>query len=155
MIERLWLLRHGDAEPHGRVDDALRELTPVGREEAAAAGAALRQLGAPTRILTSPRLRAMQTAQIACGEFAATPEIEKSLTGGFRSTDALELLARSPGDDLLLVGHMPDLALVIGDLAGAQVALRTGGLALLRGSGSAWELACLLRPRETRAVSAS
>jgi len=47
---------------------------------------------------------------------------------------------------------MPDLAIVVRDLSGANVALRTGGLALLRGSGAAFELAVLLRPRESRAI---
>lgn len=153
MVRKLWLLRHGDAEPHGSKEDALRELTDTGRREAAWAGRALARLGAPTAVLTSPRTRAMQTAAIAAGRFGVEPVVAASLGGGFRAADALDLLVGHPDGDLLLVGHMPDVALVVGELAGASVGFRTGGLALLRGSGSQWELASLLRPRETRAIA--
>lgn len=154
MSARLWLLRHGDAEPHGEKEDALRELTATGLEEARTAGIALSRLGAPQVVLTSPRLRAQQTAAAAAAAFEGDPQVELSLSGGFRSADATELVLRHPGQTLLLVGHMPDLSLVIGDLSGAAVGLRTGGLAELRGSGSNWELVTLLRPRDTGAIAA-
>lgn len=153
MVRKLWLLRHGDAEPHGSKDDALRELTDEGRREAAWAGAALASIGAPGTVLTSPRTRAMQTAAIAASRFGAEPAVEAVLGGGFRGEDALELVTRRPDTDLLLVGHMPDVSLVVAELAGANVGFRTGGLALLRGEGNRWELASLLRPRETRAIA--
>lgn len=153
MSERIWIMRHGDAEPHGVKEDALRELTPTGVEEATAAGAALAALGAPDVVLTSPRVRAMQTAAAASAAFGGEPVVVPSLTGGFRSQDALELIAEHPGKSLLLVGHMPDLSLVIGDLTGASVGMRTGGLAEIRGSGSSWELVTLLRPRDTAAIA--
>ena len=153
MATRLWLLRHGDAEPHGVKEDSLRELTDQGRLEASWAGAALAALGAPATVLTSPRTRAMQTAAIAAGRFGGEPSIAPSLGGGFRAADALEMIDRNPGSDLLLVGHMPDVALVVGELTGANVGFRTGGLALLRGDAGSWELASLLRPREARAIA--
>ena len=40
-ISMIWLLRHGDAA--GRLADAERQLTDKGREQARAAGAALRR----------------------------------------------------------------------------------------------------------------
>jgi len=154
MPQRIWIMRHGDAEPHGTKEDALRELTPTGVEEATAAGAALAVLGAPEVVLTSPRVRALQTAQAASGAFGGEPVVVPALTGGFRVEDALELFASYPGQSLLIVGHMPDLSLVIGDLTGARVGMRTGGIAELRGDGSMWELVTLLRPRDTRAIAA-
>lgn len=153
MVRKLWLLRHGDAEPHGTKEDALRELTEEGRLEASWAGAALARLGPPDVVLSSPRTRAMQTAAIAAGRFGAEPQVEAMLGGGFRADDALELVGRHPDAELLLVGHMPDVSLVTGELAGAHVGFRTGGLALLRGEGRSWELAALLRPREARALA--
>ena len=155
MSERLWILRHGDAEPHGAKEDSLRDLTATGLEEAEAAGIALAKLGAPDVVLTSPRVRAQQTAAAAAAAFGGEPQVERSLSGGFRAADATELILRHPGQSLLLVGHMPDLSLVIGDLTGAMVGLRTGGLAELRGVGSSWELVTLLRPRDTRAIASS
>jgi phosphohistidine phosphatase len=48
----------------------------------------------------------------------------------------------------LLVGHEPDLSRVAGDLTGARLDLKKGGLAAVRLEGSRGELVVLLRPRE-------
>ena len=151
---KLWVLRHGDAEEPGTKPDAERELTETGLDEARAAGAALKALGAvPDLILASPRVRAQQTATAAAGELGLEFETHQPLSGGFTATDALAVLAGRAGQTGVLIGHMPDLAIVVRDLSGAAVALRTGGLALLRGEGAAFELAVLLRPRETGAIA--
>src|SRR3954467_11877205 len=61
----IWLLRHAEAEP-GSPDEA-RKLTPKGEEQARNAGLALARLGVkPDLCLTSPRVRAVQTAELAC-----------------------------------------------------------------------------------------
>lgn len=155
MARRLWILRHGDAEPHGSVEDSGRRLTAIGEEEARAAGVALSRLGeVPDLFVTSPRVRAMETAALAAAPFGLEPEVHQPLSSGFRASDALELMAARPdAKTIVLVGHMPDLALVVAELSGAQVALRTGGLALLRTDGAAFELAVLLRPRETGRIA--
>ncbi|MEI7692637.1 MAG: histidine phosphatase family protein, partial [Actinomycetes bacterium] len=68
MAQQLWLLRHGDAEPHGTRDDHDRKLSERGVEQARAAGKALAALGfEPTAVLTSPKVRARDTAAEACG----------------------------------------------------------------------------------------
>jgi len=153
MDTRLWLLRHGDAEPHGSKPDEQRELTPKGREEALWAGKAVAALGAPTLVLASPRVRATQTAQIAAAELGIAPVMEETLSSGLTGEGALELVLRHPGETLLLVGHMPDMAFIVGDLASSRVGFRTGGLAELRGSGTSWELTTLLKPREAKAIA--
>ena len=153
MDTRLWLLRHGDAEAHGSKPDELRELTDTGRDEARWAGAALAKLGAPSVVLTSPRVRAMQTAELAAAAFGGTPVVEPTLGSGLTGDGALELVLRHPGETLLLVGHMPDMSFVVGDLAAARVGFRTGGLAELRGGGTRWELTTLLKPRESRSIA--
>jgi phosphohistidine phosphatase len=155
MASRLWLLRHGDAEPHGIKEDSQRELTETGRTEATHAGLALAALGSPSVVLTSPRVRAMQTADLAAAGFGGEPRVEQVLGGGMRGDDVLDLVLGNPDRDLLLVGHMPDLSIVVSQLAGAEVGFRTGGLALLRGEAGRWELASLLRPRETKAIAGS
>ena len=153
MASRLWLMRHGDAEPHGLKEDSQRELTETGRTEATHAGLALAALGAPSVVLTSPRVRAMQTADLAAAGFGVEPQVEHSLGAGLRGSGALDLVIANPDQDLLLVGHMPDLSIIVAELAGANVGFRTGGLALLKGGAGSWDLASLLRPRETRAMA--
>src|SRR6185503_1384428 len=68
VARQLWLLRHAEAVPHdSRASDADRELTPVGRAQATAAGAALSKLGLElAACFTSPKVRARDTAHLAC-----------------------------------------------------------------------------------------
>jgi phosphohistidine phosphatase len=148
---KLWVLRHGDAEdPAAGMDDFDRSLTATGREEATAAGRALAATGVkPDLVLSSPRVRARQTAELATAELGVGFEVHEPLTGGFRAEDALSLMEGRDGQTILLVGHMPDLAIVVRDLTFCPIPMRTGGLAHVRGSGADWELAVLLRPKET------
>jgi phosphohistidine phosphatase len=145
-------LRHGDAEdPTPGGSDFDRNLTQTGREEATAAGRALVATGVkPDLVLSSPRVRARQTAELATAELGIGFEIHEPLSGGFTAQDALKIMEGRDGQTILLVGHMPDLAIVVRDLTFCPIPMRTGGLAHVRGSGAEWELATLLRPRETR-----
>jgi phosphohistidine phosphatase len=143
----IWLLRHGDAADGS--PDAERPLTAKGREQARAAGAALKAIGVtPAACLTSPKVRAADTARIACEQLGdLEPQLEPKLAGG--PFDA-EALAAGLGDDVLLVGHDPDFSAAVHSLTGAQVRLKKGGLAGIdRG-----ELKVLLRPSELAAIAA-
>jgi len=53
----------------------------------------------------------------------------------------------------MLVGHEPDLSLLIADLTGGQVDLKKGGLAVVRLEGLGGELVLLLRPRELALIA--
>ncbi len=142
----IWLLRHGDAADGS--PDAERPLTDKGRAQARAAGAALKAIGVkPAACLTSPKVRAADTARIACEQFGdLEPQLEPKLAGG--PFDA-EALAAGLGDDVLLVGHDPDFSAAVHSLTGAQVRMKKGGLAgIERG-----ELMALMRPRELKAIS--
>ena len=77
------------------------------------------------------------------------------LAGGFGARQALAELAGVPADGrLLLVGHEPDLSGVVGDLTGARLDLKKGGLAVVRLEGAAGgELVVLLRPRELALIA--
>ena len=156
MSRQLWLLRHGEAEPHGTRTDAERRLTDRGEEEARAAGRALAALGLTFQLaLTSPKVRAAETARLACAELALEPAVHPPLAQGFGHGEAAALL-HATGDDerLLLVGHDPDLSQLVHDLTGARVALRKGGVAGIRVEGTvAGELLALLRPRELAAIA--
>jgi phosphohistidine phosphatase len=144
----IWLLRHGEAADGS--PDAERPLTEKGREQSRAAGAALRALGVkPDACLTSPKVRASDTARLACEELGTVvPQHEPKLAGG--PFDA-EALAAGLGDDVLLVGHDPDFSMAVHSLTGAQVRMKKGGLAGVEKG----ELKVLLRPDETRAIAAT
>jgi len=142
----LWLLRHGDAQDGS--PDAERPLTDKGRAQARAAGAALKALGVTIdACLTSPRVRALDTARIACEQLGdVEPQLEPKLAGGPFDPEAL---AAGLGDEVLLVGHDPDFSMAVHSLTGAQVRLRKGGLAGIEKG----ELVVLMRPRELKAIA--
>jgi phosphohistidine phosphatase len=142
----IYLLRHGDAEPGDDGDDAGRRLTSKGEAQAEAAGAALVTLGASIdACLTSPKVRAADTARIACERLGIEPEIAGELAGG--RFDSLQLTAGH--GDVLLVGHEPDFSAEVSRLTGANVKLKKGGIATIDGS----TLAALLRPGEVAAIA--
>lgn len=141
----IYLLRHGDAEDGGG-DDAARRLTAKGRRQAGLAGRALAALGAEIdACLTSPKLRAAETAQLACEALSLEPETAAELRGGGFEAPTL---AAGRGD-VLLVGHEPDLSDEVARLTGARAKMRKGGLAILDGS----TLVALLRPRELARIA--
>lgn len=140
----LWLLRHGDAEDSS--PDSERKLTGKGRKQAKAAGAALAALGVQVdACLTSPKVRADETARLACESLGVEPRQEPKLAGGPFEADQL---AAGLGE-ALLVGHDPDFSTAVHDLTGAQVRIKKGGLAGL----DSGELIVLLRPAELKAIA--
>ena len=104
---KLWVLRHGEAVPHGsRVHDSERELTERGREEVLHSAALL--MGQPlTAIYASPYLRAQQTAQLVRETLGFEPEIRTVdwLTPDSDSDKVAEQLVSV--SDVLLVSHTP------------------------------------------------
>jgi phosphohistidine phosphatase len=143
----IYLLRHGEAE-RGEGDDAARQLTPAGERQSTTAGRALAALGVGLNTcLTSPKVRAADTARLTCEALAVEPEVAEELReGGF---DSLSLAAGR--GETMLVGHNPHLADEIARLCGARAKLRKGGLAILDGG----TLVALLRPEELTAIAAS
>ncbi|MFN8133473.1 MAG: histidine phosphatase family protein [Solirubrobacteraceae bacterium] len=151
MARQLWLLRHGEAEPHGAREDAARQLTGRGERQARDAGAALAGLGvAFDAVYTSPRVRAADTARLACEVLGVEPAVHEPLSAGFGARDALELLAGESEDArVLIVGHEPDFSQTVHDLTGGRVDIKKGGVAGVRVAAGTGELMVLLRPRET------
>jgi len=141
----LFLLRHGEAED-GVGDDAARRLTEKGERQARDAGLALAALGVGIdACLASPKVRALETARLACEALRVEVEVTEALKGG--RFDALDL-ATGRGD-VLLVGHEPDFSHEVGRLTGANVAMKKGGIAVVDGS----TLVALLRPKELRRIA--
>jgi phosphohistidine phosphatase len=155
MAPQLWLLRHGEAVPHESKPDADRELTPRGERQAIAAGQGLAKLGLEFEACyTSPKVRARDTARLACEALNIEPVEEDSLADGFDREDALELLARHDGDArVLIVGHDPSFSQVVLDFTGARVDFKKGGVAAVNAGRARGELLALLRPRELESLA--
>lgn len=142
----IWLLRHGDAEQGSGGDDDSRRLTPKGEEQGRNAGRALAELGVELdACLSSPKLRALDTARLACEPLGVEVATSEDLAGG--DFDPGEL-AQGRGD-VLLVGHDPDFSNAIGRLTGASVAMKKGGLAAIDDG----ELVALLRPQHLERIA--
>jgi phosphohistidine phosphatase len=140
----IWFLRHGDAEDGS--DDFARKLTAKGQRQSRDAGATLDALGVEFDLcLASPRVRARETAELACEYLDVEIAIEEGLQGG--RFDPLELAAGL--EDVLLVGHEPAFSDVVAELTGARIDMKKGGLAGVEDGA----LRVLLRPKETRLIA--
>ncbi len=157
MARQLWLLRHGEAEPHDVRPDAERRLTARGEEQARAAGRALARLELPVHLVfTSPKVRAWETASLACAPLGVEPMVHAPLADGFDRDEALALVEAGEADQrVLVVGHNPDFEQVVYDLTGARVALRKGAVAGIRVRGAEAKLIALLQPRELARLAGS
>lgn len=141
----IWLLRHGEAE-EAAADDAARRLTPKGERQARAAGVALAALDAGiTACLTSPKVRALDTARLACEALGIEPEVVEALRGG--DFDPAGLAAGR--GEVLLVGHEPDFSRAVQLATAGRIELKKGGLAAISHS----TLATLLRPGQIRCIA--
>jgi phosphohistidine phosphatase len=125
----LCLLRHGRAAGHGPEAALLHE----GEQQVAALGRRLAREGfAPVRAFCSPYLRARETARIILAEVAPgmTAEQRLELTPDHDPGDTVAMLAALdlPAARVLLVAHLPLLALLVQRLAHEVVAMSPGTL---------------------------
>jgi phosphohistidine phosphatase len=110
----LLIVRHAIAYDRDRArwhDDAARPLSPAGIRRARKAAAGLKELTPrPVRFLSSPLVRARQTATILT-EVAGWPEAEEipELSPGEPALAVLTLLARERCKVVAVVGHQPGL----------------------------------------------
>ena len=142
----IWLLRHAEAEDGS--PDADRRLTKKGKRQAKNAGLALKALGVePEACFTSPKVRAADTARLACEPLEVDFTLEPKLAGGPFDAEALAAGLK----DVLLVGHDPDFSMAVHAATGAQARMKKGGLAGIE----AGELIVLLRPSELKAIANS
>lgn len=118
----LILMRHAPAakrDPHRYPDDDRRPLTKAGRRTHKKMALALARLApVPERILASPRLRALQTAQITAEIFRVPVESAPVFGRDYGRRAAAAYLAEQDARVLLCVGHEPDLSDLAGFLLG-------------------------------------
>jgi phosphohistidine phosphatase len=159
---RIVFLRHATAVPSGTrgVADAERPLTDGGRQESVDVGRAFRVLGLqPAQVVTSPYVRARETARLAAREAGWEVVEDDVLAAGFSVDDLPGVLRRHPGQTVVLVGHEPDLSSAVAGLSGARVQLPKAGAAAvevdhpeqLRDGRLHW----LLRPAQLRRLAAA
>jgi len=139
----LFLLRHGLAVECDEFDyahDAARTLTPKGKKQLRNVAAALRAMELHFDvILSSPLVRAYQTAEIIASELKSKKRLalaDELKSGGAAKKLVQKISGLKPrAENVLLVGHEPDfselLSLFVTGHAAGGFALKKGGLAKL------------------------
>lgn len=119
---RLFLVRHAEAAP-GEPDE-LRPLTPAGRAVAREVGERLaaEQVEA---VVSSPLLRARETAEQIARAAGLTPEADERLAPGATAED-LQAAVAGRGDTVVAVGHQPDCSAIYLVLSGDEVDFAPG-----------------------------
>ena len=103
---RLFLVRHAEAEP-GEPDE-LRTLTAYGRGQAKELGRRFARHGIrPDAVLSSPLLRARQTAEGIAAAAGVAVEPDERLAPGATAEDVRATVA-GRGEVVVVVGHQPD-----------------------------------------------
>ncbi len=142
-MPELYLLRHAHAgDPEGwHGPDAERPLSGKGRDQVARTATWLAGLKfEPDAIVSSPKVRAQETAELATDSLPGAPgvRLDDRLASGFDVDDLEELLEEvmgSLGDldrpaRIMLVGHDPDFSELLCDLVGSPaLSMRKGALA--------------------------
>jgi phosphohistidine phosphatase len=160
---KLYLLRHGDAGERsaaGYTSDAARALTPKGVKRPRQLANALRQMEITfDAILTSPLIRAHQTAEIVARSLGLEAKLRQvtQLAPEHALTEVVALLESLPPktEAVLLVGHEPGLSRLVSLLCtggpNLAITLKKGGLCRLElaeiRAGACATLEWLLSPR--------
>ena len=117
---RLVLVRHAHSDPAGPGEpDELRPLSARGREQAQRLAGAL-AAAEPVLVVSSPLLRARETAAPIARAAAAELRIDERLAPGATAADVVAAAGGADGA-VVVVGHQPDCSLAVEALAGAEV----------------------------------
>lgn len=164
----LHLLRHSNATEHppaGQGDEA-RPLTAAGRAKCRVIGEAIKRLDLRfDLVLSSPAVRARETAELVLARLKARPPLEfldALWISGSRAA-LIRRLKRQPAAraEVLLVGHEPDLGLLVSHLTTGgphfKATFKKGGFARLAiprlRDGACASLEWLLTPRQLRLLA--
>jgi len=122
---RLILVRHAEAAPGD--PDELRALTPAGRDVARELGDRLADAGV-TAVVSSPLLRARETAEPIARAAGVDPETDERLAPG-ATAEGVRAVVADRGETVVVVGHQPDCGEIVFALTGREVKFPAGGLA--------------------------
>ncbi len=145
-IHRVYLVRHAKAEPHGDGDDHARRLTPEGRARFSRLVESLRPRLQVARVLTSPLVRARETAEILARATGAPLEESPRLASGRSGAKELLAMARRAVAGTALVGHNPEIEEALAHLGEADLDVKPGAVAALDVAGERLRLAWLEVP---------
>ena len=121
----VFLVRHAHAEPGD--PDELRKLSERGRGEAKALGERLAgHATPPALVLTSPLVRARETATAIAAATGGELRAEASLAPGATADDVRGALEGLDGP-VAVVGHQPDCSEIAVELTGADPGFPTAG----------------------------
>ena len=127
---RLYVMRHGPAEDDASTGrDADRILTATGRVRVRSVARALVDGDeGPHSIVSSPLVRALQTAEIVAAvakitDHDGTVEVERELSPGGDGVALVHKLLSARRKRVMLVGHEPDLSSLVARLVGEPVPL--------------------------------
>lgn len=120
---RLILVRHAHSDPGD--PDELRPLSARGREEARALGERLAS-EAPDLVVSSPLLRARETAAAIAKAADVELRIDERLAPGAAAEDLLAAVDGA-GDTVVTVGHQPDCSEIAVALTGSDPGFPTAG----------------------------
>lgn len=132
---RIYFLRHADAEdrkPGGT--DAERPLSIKGKRQSDNVARWLKNHGVEVEVVvTSPLLRARQTAETVAKALRTPLREDERLSGGLLTLDVLAQIIADSGakEALLLVGHEPDFSLILAALTGGNVEVKKASAALV------------------------
>jgi phosphohistidine phosphatase len=119
----LYLLRHAHAGDSSKWDgpDSERPLSPKGRRQASRLGAFLAERGfAPDAIVTSPKLRARQTAELVADAIGLAVSVDERLVGDLDPDIVGAIAEHVGGTSVVLVGHDPDFSELLATLSGSE-----------------------------------
>lgn len=119
---RLFIVRHSKAAP-GEPDE-LRPLTEDGRATARDLGKRLAG-ERPDAVVSSPLLRARETAEAIAHAAGLDLEIDERLAPGADAT-ALRAVVDGRGETVVIVGHQPDCSEIVFALTGRQEKFKPG-----------------------------
>ena len=129
----LHFLRHADAgDPVAWTGpDTARPLSDKGRKQAKRLGDHVASIGfTADAFITSPKIRAAQTAEIVAESLGARLSIDDRLAGGLE-IDTLDAVLADAGDPgrVVIVGHDPDFSELLSELVGTRLEMKKGAFA--------------------------
>ena len=156
-VMKVYIFRHALADFNSTPMGGDPPITEEGAAEAERVVELAQDMGfKPNALVTSPLIRAKQTAELTKAKLRSKPDlvVDECLYGDRKPIDVLKFLSRyGKGDRVALISHMPLLAELLYSMIGGKVAVEqlNGSIAAVTFEGKAAEgkgkLTWLVQPR--------
>ena len=138
----IYLIRHGDAEKASvSKKDSERKLTPEGENKIKVSAEGWKLLIPQfSHIISSPLIRALQTAEIIASvfKFPGNIIVDKRITAGSKTEELIDIANEILGPEMAFVGHEPDFSEHVSHLisnSGVQIEFKKGMIAKISFNG--------------------